>query len=139
MSTLGIAPDTVNTALGQTNFIKSNGYLADYRLLYLTVTDASVSSKEQLQDIVISNNGKRIVLLKDIANVQIKEAKEYVKINANGHDGILLAVIKQPNANLVDVSDKMSDKLAELKKIIPQYDGVVLRSKFEITKEIINK
>ena len=120
MSTLGITPDTVNIALSQTNFIKSNGYLSDYRLLYLTVTDASVSSKEQLQDIVISNNGKRIVLLKDIANVEIKEAKEYVKINANGHDGILLAVIKQPNANLVDVSDKMTEKLAALKNIIPK-------------------
>ncbi len=120
MSSLGITPDTISAALAQTNFIKSNGYLSDYRLLYLTVTDASVSSKEQLQDIVISNNGKRIILLKDIANVQIQEAKEYVKINANGHDGILLAVIKQPNANLIDLSDKMNQKLAGLKNIIPK-------------------
>ncbi len=120
MSSLGIPPDTINAALGQTNFIKSNGYLADYRLLYLTVTDASVTSKEQLENIVISNNGKRIVLLKDLASVQIQEAKEYVKINANGHDGILLAVIKQPNANLVDVSDKMNEQLAGLKNIIPK-------------------
>ncbi len=120
MSTLGITPDNINTALSQTNFIKSNGYLSDYRLLYLTVTDAAVSSKEQLENIVISNNGKRIVLLKDIADVQIQEAKEYVKINANGHEGILLAVIKQPNANLVELSDKMNLKLEALKKIIPK-------------------
>src|SRR6201988_5486224 len=31
--------------------------------------------------------------------------------------------------------DKPAD---ELKKIIPQYDGIVLRSKFKITKEIID-
>ncbi len=120
MGTLGITPDNISTALSQTNFIKSNGYLSDYRLLYLTVTDASVTSKEQLQNIVISNNGKRIVLLKDIADVQIQEAKEYVKVNANGHEGILLAIIKQPNANLVDLSEKMAAKLVELKKIIPK-------------------
>ncbi len=120
MSTLGITPDNINTALSQTNFIKSNGYLSDYRLLYLTVTDAAVASKEQLENIVISNNGKRILLLKDIADVQIQEAKEYVKINANGHEGILLAVIKQPNANLVELSDKMNLKLEALKKIIPK-------------------
>ena len=119
MSTLGITPDTISNALAQTNFIKSNGYLSDYRLLYLTVTDASVSSKEQLENIVISNNGRRIILLKNIADVQIQEAKEYVKINANGHEGILLAVIKQPNANLVDLSEKMSKKLEALKKILP--------------------
>lgn len=120
MSTLGITPDIITTALNQTNFIKSNGYLSDYRLLYLTVTDASVSSKEDLSNLVISNNGKRIVLLKDVAAIQIQEAKEYVKINANGHEGILLAVIKQPNANLVDLSDKMDVKLKDLKKILPK-------------------
>ena len=120
MSSLGVTPDMVNTALAQTNFIKSNGYLSDYRLLYLTVTDAAVSSKEQLSNIVLSNNGKRIILLKDIADVQIQEAKEYIKVNANGHEGILLAVIKQPNSNLVDLSERMNQKLKELKKIIPK-------------------
>jgi CzcA family heavy metal efflux pump len=120
MSTLGVTPDMVNTALAQTNFIKSNGYLSDYRLLYLTVTDAAVSSKEQLSNIVLSNNGKRIILLKDIADVQIQEAKEYIKVNANGQEGILLAVIKQPNANLIALSEKMDQKLKDLKKIIPK-------------------
>jgi len=120
MSTLGITPDNVNTALAQTNFIKSNGYLSDYRLLYLTVTDAAVSSIDQLNNIVLSNNGKRIILLKDIADVQIQEAKEYIKINANGQEGMLLAVIKQPNANLIAISEKMDAKLKELKNIIPK-------------------
>jgi CzcA family heavy metal efflux pump len=120
MNILGITPEQINTALSQTNFIKSNGYLSDYRLLYLTVTDASVSSKDQLANIVLSNNSKRIVLLKDIADVQIQEAKEYIKINANGQEGILLAVIKQPNANVVDLSNRMTAKLTELKKIIPK-------------------
>ncbi|HVZ25136.1 MAG TPA: efflux RND transporter permease subunit, partial [Sediminibacterium sp.] len=119
MSSLGITPEQVQTALGQTNFIRSNGYLSDYRLMYLTVTDASVNSKEALQNIVIRNDSKRIVLLKDIADVQIQEAKQYIKINANGKESILLAVIKQPNANLVDVSDRMQAKLDALKKIIP--------------------
>lgn len=120
MNSLGITPESISNALNQTNFIKSNGYLSDYRLLYLTITDASVSSKEQLEQIVISNNSKRIVLLKDIADVQIQEAKQYIKINANGHEGILLAVIKQPNANLIDLSDKMDQKLKELRRIIPK-------------------
>ena len=120
MNTLGITPDIINTALGQTNFIRSNGYLSDYRLMYLTITDASVTSKSQLEEIVISNNSKRIVTLKDIAAVEIKEAKEYVKINANGKEGLLLAVIKQPDANLVDVSDKMQLKIEALKKILPK-------------------
>lgn len=119
MSTFGITPDMINTALSQTNFIKSNGYLSDYRLLYLTVTDALVDSKDKLDQLVISNNGKRIVTLSDIAAVGIREAKEYIKVNANGKEGILIAVIKQPNANLVDLSDRMQTKINDLKKKLP--------------------
>ncbi len=125
MSTLGITPDVIINALNATNFIKSNGYLSDYRQLYLTVTDAMVDTKEEVENLVIINNGKRIVTLKDISDVQIQEAKEYIKINANGHSAILLAVVKQPNANLVDLSDKMYKKVEDLRKILPK--GVTIQ------------
>ena len=125
MSTLGITPDILSNALAQTNFIQSNGYMADYRLLYLAVTDATVHSLEDLQNLVISNNGKRITQLKDIAQVQIKEGIEYTKINANGKEGLLVAIIKQPNTNLVTLSGEMEKKVEELKKVLPQ--GVTIR------------
>ena len=125
MTSLSVTPDAITTAINATNFIKSNGYLADYRFLYLTVTDATVHSREDLQNIVISNNGKRIIYLKDIADVAIKEAVEFTKINANGHEGILVAVVKQPNANLVALSTGMEQKIIELKKILP--NGVTIK------------
>ncbi|HCL83926.1 MAG TPA: acriflavine resistance protein B, partial [Chitinophagaceae bacterium] len=120
MSALMIPPDSVNSALAQTNFIRSNGYLSDYRYLYLTTTDATVHSAEDIRNIVIRNDGKRIVRIRDIASVDIKEAVEYTKINANGREGILVAILKQPNANLVDISDHMQAKVAELRKILPK-------------------
>src|SRR5258706_2745679 len=120
MSTLSITPDLINTALSQTDFIKSNGFLSDYRFLYLTVTDATVYSLDDLEDLVIKNDGKRIVKLKDISTIEVKEAVEFIKINANGKEGLLVAVVKQPNANLVDLSKKMETKIGELKKILPK-------------------
>jgi len=119
MSALGITPEQISTAINQTNFVQSNGYLTDYRYLYLTLTDAVVDKLDELENLVISNDGKRITQLRDIARVQIEEAKEYVKINANGQDGILLAIVKQPNANLVALSDSMAQKVAELHRILP--------------------
>ena len=125
MSTLSLTPEIINTALSQTNFLKSNGYLSDYRYLYLTVTDASVKTIDQLKKLVISNNGKRIIRLQDIADIQVKEAVEYIKVNANGKESILIAVIKQPNSNLIDVSNQMKQKIADLEKILP--NGVTLK------------
>jgi CzcA family heavy metal efflux pump len=120
MSTLSITPDMLNAAIGQTGFVKSNGYLADYHFLYLTVTDATVHSKEDVAHIVVRNTGKRVIQLQDIAEVDIREAVEYTRINANGKEGVLVAVIKQPNANLVVMSRAMEDKIAELRKVLPK-------------------
>ncbi len=120
MSTLSITPDLLNTAIGQTGFVKSNGYLSDYHFLYLTVTDATVHTKEDIGNIVVRNTGKRIILLKDLAAIAVKEAVEYTRINANGKEALLIAVIKQPNANLVSLSTAMETKIDELKKILPK-------------------
>ncbi len=120
MSALGITPDSVNSVLAQTNFIRSNGYVSDYRYLYLSVTDATVHSIDDIKNVVIKNNGRRIVLLQDIATVDVREAVEYTKINANGREALLVAVIKQPNANLVVLSKAMEEKVAELQKVLPK-------------------
>ena len=136
MGTLGITPDVVTTALGQTNFIKSNGYLSDYHMLYLSVTDATVHSLDQLQSVVVSNNGKRIIRLKDFSEVSVKEALEYTKINANGRESILVGIIKQPNANLIDLSDQMAAKVAELQKILPS--GIVLKP-YYVQADFVNE
>ena len=129
MTALGITPNDITKVMNETNFIKSNGYLSDYRYLYLTITDAQVDQKEELENLVISNNGKGIVALKDIASVEIKEAKEYIKVNANGHESILVAVIKQPNANLISMTDAMTEKLSDLKKILPK--GITIKPFYE--------
>ncbi len=119
MSTLSITPDMINTALSQTAFIKSNGFLSDYRFLYLTITDATVHTRDELANLVIKNDGKRIVTLKDISTVEIKEGVEFIRTNANGREGLLIAVVKQPNYNLIELSKKMETRIKELKTILP--------------------
>ncbi|TDG36161.1 efflux RND transporter permease subunit [Pedobacter changchengzhani] len=125
MQALGITPDLITQALAQTNFIKSNGYLTDNNFLYLSVTDASVKTKTDLENLVIARKGNRIVKISDVAKVSFQESVEYTRINANGKDGVLIAVIKQPNANLVDISKEMTAKVAKLTAILPA--GVIIK------------
>src|ERR1700748_2646900 len=88
MSSLGVTPDVISNALAQTNLVKSGGYLTDYKRMSLAITDATVSCKEELEGVTISNDRKRVIQLKDIADVQINEGIDYTKINANGHAGV---------------------------------------------------
>jgi multidrug efflux pump subunit AcrB len=135
MSSLGITPEKISNALAETDFIRSNGFMSDYRMLYLTVTDMMLKDKSQLENLVIQNDSKRIITLKDISGVNIREAKEYVRINANGKQSILIAVIKQPNTNLIDLSDRMSNKIEDLRKILPA--GVTIQP-YYIQADFVN-
>jgi multidrug efflux pump subunit AcrB len=116
MARLGVTPASVEQAINSSNFIKSNGYSSDFRYLYLTLTDAQIRNESQLKNLVVSNNGNRIVLLSDIAQINVHNAKQYIKVNANGQESILIAIIQQPNANVVDLSKAMEAKITELQK-----------------------
>jgi Cu/Ag efflux pump CusA len=120
MNALSITPAIVSAAIAQNNIMQSNGYLNDYRQMYLTITDASVNSLEQLRNIVVSNNNKRITLLKDIADISINDAKEYIKINANGHEVYCLLSSNNPIPTSLSLSTQMQKQVAELQKILPK-------------------
>ncbi|MDY0905431.1 efflux RND transporter permease subunit [Pedobacter sp. CFBP9032] len=136
MQTLGISPDQISAVLSQTNFIKSNGYLADHNYLYLSVTDATVKTKTDLEDLVLTRKGNRTIKIGDIAKVSIQQSVEYTRINANGKDGILIAVIKQPNANLVDLSSQMATKVSQLATILPA--GITIKP-YYVQADFVNE
>ena len=137
MAALSITPAMISTALSQTNFISSNGYLTDYNRLYLTVTDANVENLEQLENLVVSNNGRRVLQLKDIAVLKVAEQTQYIRVNANGKSAVLMAVVKQPNANLIDVTSGVKEKIEELNnRILPK--GVKL-SPYYVQSDFVNE
>lgn len=122
---LKINTQDIANAIQQTGFIKSNGYTVDYKRLYLTVTDATISNKEQLENLVLFNDATRQIKISDIASVEISEKNEYVKIKSDGRDFPLVAIVKQPNSNLIDVAAQVSEKATELNQLLPK--GVVLK------------
>ncbi|MEP7321778.1 MAG: efflux RND transporter permease subunit [Saprospiraceae bacterium] len=120
LSTLGISLSTIQSAVTESNILKSNGYISDHNRLYLTLTDNSVNNLTELQNLILQNTSKRLVRLRDVADVIVTEAKEYIKINANGKDVPLVAVFKQPDANLIEVNNGVELRVKELENILPK-------------------
>ncbi len=125
MSNLRITPAMVYDVLSESNFISSNGYTADYDRLYLTLTDAAIEEKTELANTIILNSPKNKVRVNDIGTVEIAERRDYIKINANGKDVPLIAIIKQPKANLLDVNNAVKNQLKEIQHVLPA--GVTFR------------
>jgi Cation/multidrug efflux pump len=119
MSTFSITPEIIRDELNQNHFITSNGFLSDYRRLYLSITDAGLYTLNDVENVVLRNDGKRLIKLKDVADVNVRERTEYTRINANGRQGLLVAILKQPRANLINLSENVASKKKELEKILP--------------------
>jgi CzcA family heavy metal efflux pump len=129
MSSLGITPNTLITVFNNTNFVESNGNLADYRRLYLTLTETRVNDIDALKEVIIKNDGNRIIKLKDIATVELQEQQEFVIVNANGNDAVLIDLIKQQGVNLIDFANNVKAKADELRKILPP--GIELKPYYD--------
>ncbi|HKJ81043.1 MAG TPA: efflux RND transporter permease subunit, partial [Ignavibacteriaceae bacterium] len=125
LSLLKISTQQIFNTLQQTGFIKANGYTIDYNRLYLTVTNADVKNIQQLENLILVDNGINRIRISDVAKVQISERNEYVRIKADGKNVPLVAVLKQPQSNLIDVATQVTEKVQELNKILPK--GVVLK------------
>ena len=119
LSTLQISPEEVRTAISKTNFLNANGYTNDYRRLYLSVTDEGLHNLSSIQNIVVKNESGTAVLLKDIASVQVHQQQDYTRVNANGNDAVLVAIVRQQNANVTELSNSVEEKVKELQKILP--------------------
>lgn len=125
LKSLGISIGTIQNAVVNSNLLQSNGYVTDFNRMYLTLTDNAVDDLGDLQNLVIVNSPNRLIKLQDVASIEVNEAKEYVKILANGKNVPIIAVVKQPNANLIEVNNNIEQKVAELSKTLPK--GVVLK------------
>lgn len=129
MSVLGITPSMVATALANTNAVQSNGMLADHHRLYLTLTDTRILDVDGLRQVVLRNDGLRVVRLGDLATIELREQEEFTRINANGHEGVLVDLVKQKGVDLITFADEVHARLPELQRQLPQ--GMVLKPYYD--------
>jgi len=131
-----LTPQDIINALGNTNFIESNGLLSNYRRLYLTLADTRFKNITELGNAVIKNDGQRIIQLGDLAKIDLEERQEFIRINANGHDAVILDLVKQNGVNLVDFAKNVTAKAIEIQKQLPK--GMVLKPYYNQSAFVTN-
>lgn len=120
MTALGITPAEIKAAFDKTNYVVSNGNVAAYDRLYLTLTDTRISDTCGLQSVIVRNDGVRAVRVGDIATVEVQEQQEFLKINADGEDAVLVDLVKQPGVDLVDFASNVEAKAEEVRAQLPK-------------------
>ena len=120
MTALGIVPQDIIDAFDESNFVSSAGLLPDHYRMYLTLLDTRVKDINELSNTVIKNLNGRIIKVKDIAHIKLEEQQEFVKINANGNNAVIIDLVKQPGINLTDFATDIEHKAQEIRKLLPK-------------------
>ncbi|RSK24984.1 efflux RND transporter permease subunit [Hymenobacter metallilatus] len=129
LTSLGIPPATLLAAFANSNFVLSNGNVANFRRLYLTLTDTRLGDVRDLENVVVRADAGRVVRLRDVARVDVQEQQEFVIINANGHDAVLLDLVKQQGVNLVNFARDANAKAEEVRRQLPP--GMTLKPYYD--------
>ena len=124
-----VTTQQVTEALRNSNIIASPGLLEENHQLELALISGQALKPDELANVVVATVNGANVLVSDIASVREGPAPNFTIVTADGHDAVLLNVLRQPDANTISVTDEVKAELASIGttlskdiRIEPYYD-----------------
>ncbi len=121
---LEIPLEDVSDAIAEANENASGGYLQHSGKLYTIRGMGRMHSGDQLDDIKVGDTGTGPVLLGDVADITEQPAPQMGDASINAERGIVFVVSKQPDADTMDLTERVEQELEELSATLP--DGVTV-------------
>ncbi|NDU85006.1 MAG: efflux RND transporter permease subunit [Ferrovum sp.] len=123
----GMTLADVAGVLNKSNVVKAVGRIEDHYKLYLGISDNRLENLDDIRNTVLRSGLDGFVQLKDVAQVSDGTVPQWIKVNADGHDAVLLNVYQQPGGNSVRIAHDIDAKLHDYKmpagvKISKWYD-----------------
>lgn len=114
-----ISLNEVLHAAEQSNTNSSGGAYMDAGQEYLIRGIGRVQNLEDLATSVIAMRGKMPVLIRDVAEVKIGPAIKFGDGSVNAKPAVIIMVQKQPNANTLELTERIESTINEIKKTLP--------------------
>ncbi len=147
MANLGVSISEVNAAIQSQNTQVPAGDLGvepmkNKQLIKLTMrTKGRLKDVEEFEDIIIRSkpDGSQIKL-KDIARVELGAESYSYFSRIGGRDSAIISISQLPEANAIDLSNKIRAKMEELSKSFPQgIEYKIQRDETEFVRESIKE
>ncbi len=116
----GLSLQDVQDAIAKANNIASVGQFDQgYQRTEIFVSGL-LRDENDLRSVTIAAKGGVPVLLSDVSDVSRSVQQRQILATGNGQPAVILNVIKQPEANTVQVADEVHSALAELSQTLPK-------------------
>lgn len=120
LTAFGITPNDVNTALAAQNVELPSGKIYGNATELTVRTFGRLNTEEEFENIIIKNVNGSDIKVKDIGSAVLGPENEESALRESGIPMIALAVIPQPGANYVEISNEFYKRVEQLKKEIPE-------------------
>jgi len=126
LTNLGLTPSDVSTAIGEQNSRMAGGSVGARPqenaqvFEYPVILDSDLEEVEDFENIVVkTNTDGSIVLLKDVARVELGQFNYGISTKVNGEVTSGMMISQTPGGNAVETADGIYKTLEELKKSFP--------------------
>ena len=120
LSAHGVNIDQVREQLEQSNFAVSAGRITDGNQRYSVRPSGEYQSVDDIRNIVVNEEGLR---LSDVADIELRSPDRDHGRHLDRKYAIGVAVSKSTGANMVEVTDRVMEEIAEISKL-PQMQGI---------------
>lgn len=127
MGSLGITVPDVNKAINEQNIQVSPGRVGmgpsekGQKLTYMLSAHGLLVKPEEFENIILrANNDGSVVMLKDVARVELGAENYEFFARVNGKPAVMIAVYAQAGANALETAATVQKTMAELSKSFPQ-------------------
>lgn len=115
---------TITALLTAQNFSMPAGYLQEDGVNYMVSVGDSISSRQELSDMVLFDlglEGVEPVKLSDVAEIVVTDNSDEIYAKLNGDNGVIVSFNKQSAYATAEVSDNIQARCDALEK---EYDGL---------------
>jgi len=119
LNKLGIGLDTVRNALNAANANHPKGAVSDSSRSYAFDDTDQLFTADQYRPLIVAYNNGAPVRLGDVGEVVDSLADTHNLGLINGKLGVMLAIFRQPGANIIDTVDRVQAILPYLQSSIP--------------------
>ena len=110
----------IKTALDKENIELPSGKITGESTELSVKTMGNLSSEDDFNNLIIKNDGVNIIRLKDIGSAVMAPENEETMLRQSGKTMIGMAIVPQPGANYLDISDEFYKRYEQIKKDLPK-------------------
>ena len=134
MAALGISATEVREALSRNNFLSAVGSTKGALVSVTLIANTDLKTPEEFQKLVVRQQGDKIVRLNEIAEVSLGAESYDEDVRFNGETAIFMGVWVLPNANSLDVIDRVRKAFPQIEANLPS--GTQIFIPYDATKYI---